>query len=57
MNFISTSRPPLYNPKIGQKVEVDMKSGKIAIFEVYDFEWPSGVDWMWIDLKFDRYLT
>lgn len=56
MTFCATTRPKLYNPKVGQEVEIDMKSGKTAIFEVINVERAWNVDWDWIDLRFKRYL-
>lgn len=42
--------------KIGTQVEVNMKSGKTAIYELRHIEPATGTDWNWYDLEFVRYV-
>lgn len=42
-------------PKLGQRIDVPMKSGLTAIYEVTKIERATGVDWHWIDLSFVAY--
>ena len=45
-----------YNrPKQGQRINVPMKSGLTAIYEVTRIEQATGVDWQWVDLSFVAY--
>lgn len=41
--------------KIGTLVEDEMKSGRIAIFELVNKERAIGTDWYWYDFKFINY--
>jgi len=41
--------------KIGTQVEVNMKSGRVGIYELRNVEPAIGTDWSWYDLEFVRY--
>ena len=41
---------------VGQEIEVEMISGKRAVFKVSKITRPRGVDWNWYDFDFVKYL-
>lgn len=43
--------------KIGDRVDVNMESGKTAVYELVNIERASGTSWNWYDLEFIGYKT